>query len=64
MRVRLFVGSLEETFNFEQKINDFILDKKVIDIKYSNSNYTEQDAVSDMFYGEKVCSALVMYEED
>ena len=31
MRVRLFVGSLKETFNFEQKINDFILDKKVID---------------------------------
>lgn len=48
--------------NLDDLVNDFIKDKKVIDIKYqSNVSYAASDGVSDSDYERSV---LIMYEEE
>ena len=62
---KLFAVTLEKKEKapeLETVINDFIKDKKVIDIKYqSNVSYTASNGVSDAEYDRSV---LIMYEEE
>lgn len=61
MKVKILTSSLEGP-SLEEQINDFIKDKKVIDIKYqSNCSGYVYSGVHDTDYERSV---LVMYEED
>ncbi|WP_289683281.1 sporulation protein Cse60 [Lactobacillus intestinalis] len=57
MKVKIIDGL--DTSNVEDKINDFIKNKEIIDIKYQiNSNQGQSCLV-----GIVIISALIMYEE-
>lgn len=60
MKVKILTSSLEGP-SLEEQINDFIKDKKVIDIKYqSNCSGYVYSGVHDTDYERSV---LIMYEE-
>lgn len=67
MKVKHFVSSPkseEEYKEFDNEINEFIKDKKVMDIKYSVSSFGyEEPHVPDLIIENATYSALVMYEE-
>lgn len=54
MKVKQFVVDGSSIYSLDRGINEFIADKKVIDIKYGISSTTEFSIIS----------ALVMYEEN
>lgn len=55
MKVKNFVYESYHASIFEKELNEFIKDKKVIDIKYSTNGGA---------HGALVISGLVMYEEE
>ena len=61
MKVKVIdIDELSKCSGFEERINDFIKDKQVIDIKYQ-SNLSLAANMSGTEYGR---SALIMYEEN
>lgn len=55
-------GVIKPVPTLDELINDFIKDKKVIDIKYqSNVSYAASDGISNRAYERSV---LIMYEEE
>ncbi|WP_298490944.1 hypothetical protein [uncultured Lactobacillus sp.] len=56
MKVKILTSSLEGP-SLEEQINDFIKDKKVIDIK-------QQALLNPNFFNSLVLTALIVYEED
>ena len=59
MKVKHFFCDDREAFSgiLEKQINDFVKDKKVIDIKYSSSVVSSGVGIHEVNYG-----ALIMYE--
>lgn len=61
MKVKVIdIDELSKYSGFEERINDFIKDKKIIDIKYQ-SNISLSANMSGTEYGRSV---LIMYEEN
>lgn len=61
MKVKVIdIDELSKYSGFEERINDFIKDKQVIDIKYQ-SNVSLAANMSSTEYGRSV---LIMYEEN
>lgn len=61
MKVKVIdIDELSKYSGFEERINDFIKDKQVIDIKYQ-SNLSLAANMSSTEYGRSV---LIMYEEN
>lgn len=63
MKVKVIdVDELSKCSDLEKRINDFIKDKQVIDIKYqSNVSMAASQGISDSDYERSV---LIMYEEN
>ena len=63
MKVKVIdIDELSKSSGFEERINDFIKDKQVIDIKYqSNISLAANESMSSTEYGRSV---LIMYEEN
>ena len=63
MKVKVIdIDELSKYSGFEERINDFIKDKQVIDIKYqSNISLAANESMSSTEYGRSV---LIMYEEN
>ena len=67
MKVKNFIRSLkseEEQKEFDNEINKFIKDKKIIDVKCSVTSFGYQEPYTSFIVGDVTYSALVMYEED
>ena len=63
MKVKVIdIDELSKCSGFEERINYFIKDKQVIDIKYqSNISLAANESMSSTEYGRSV---LIMYEEN
>lgn len=63
MKVKVIdIDEISRDSTFEDTINEFIKDKKIIDIKYqSNISLAANESMSGTEYGR---SALIMYEEN
>lgn len=60
MKIKIFHSS-KDIESYENEINEFIKNKKVIDIKHSISSYGMADNYAT--YGGMDMSTLIMYEE-
>lgn len=63
MKVKVIdIDEISRDSTFEDTINEFIKDKKIIDIKYqSNISLAANESMSSTEYGRSV---LIMYEEE
>lgn len=64
MKIKIFrCEDMENKYGFEREINDFIKNKKIIDIKYQeHTSYT--DVQENHIFGDVFGSVLVLYEDD
>lgn len=64
MKIKIFrCEDMEDKYIFEKEINDFIKNKKIIDIKYQeHTSYT--DTQDGRIFGDVFGSVLVLYEDN
>lgn len=70
MKIKIFrCENMEDKYDFEKEINDFIKNKKIIDIKYQeHTSYSDYSVPTDInegiIGGDVFGSILVLYEDN